>query len=118
MTKVFKAGMFGALVAAFSLLATAPAAAETTVSCSCEHFASPYDGICNAYPWPEIGDETYEWTSWGAAYMPWPTPPTQAFAYYDIMFQGCRGGLDVRVTNSAGTSVWMRCSFGTGGAMC
>jgi hypothetical protein len=83
-------------------------------SCMCEHLGSQYDGLCEATP--QTGDELYYWSTWGAAYFPYPTSTTSGFAYYDVWQPGYAGGADVVIVKqSTGQSTSIRCGGWTGG---
>lgn len=101
-----------AILSAAALFASPAQAAN----CACEHWGSPYDGRCEAYP--QTGTETYEWTPWGAAYIPHPIKPSSPIGFYDIIHQGCRGGLLVTVIEANGNQSTTICRFGTGGQNC
>lgn len=56
---------------------------DATVVCSCEHYASQYDGLCNAYALPlDTHVLSWSWTSFGSAWMPEPNDHDDT-AYYD-----------------------------------
>lgn len=81
---------------------------DLDIYCACEHYGSPLDGICEVFVdgrppnTPTFnGVLTYEWSAFGAAYIPSPPPPRRPFAIYQINHAGIGGGLDVQVSYSA-----------------
>ncbi len=73
------------------------------VSCSCEHYGSTLDGICDvwisgintpaAQQWLNTTTVTYSWSTYGAAEMPFGYLPEQNNAYYSVPYVGPGGGL-------------------------
>jgi hypothetical protein len=85
--------------------------------CTCEHFGSQYDGICwaNSYPQALTGNETFDWTPYGAAWIPYPSSdPHNDFQTYDTM-PGAGGGLMMTIHYPNGTSNTSQCGLGTPG---
>ena len=104
--------MLPALAALGLALAAQPVQAFP-VYCACEHYGSPYDGICEAGP--QTGGETFTWQPWGSAWLPYPTDPESGFAYYHSR-PGRGGGLSVTVYRaSTGEYAHATCAFHTGG---
>lgn len=83
------------------------------VICSCEHYGSQYDGLCEVtgYPTPLNGDETFFWTPYKQAFVVWSAPFSN-LAVYDVI-PGQTGSLNVTVNFSNGQSKSAFCMNGT-----
>jgi hypothetical protein len=107
----------GAVLAAALLLPTTEAKAFQA-TCSCEHYGSQLDGICEAYPQDGTRSIRYEWEPFGHAYLPMPAPSFQPWMVYSVFEPVCRSGLIVTVTLQDGQQSTALCRHGTSGPHC
>jgi hypothetical protein len=87
------------IVAALGLLVSRQVMA-TTASCSCEHYGSAFDGICEARISPQPWNVHYTWNTIGGAFFV-QTPDQSGVAIYDSPV-AVGGGLIVTISYWSG----------------
>jgi hypothetical protein len=88
--------------------------AMAAVSCSCEHYGTQWDGVCevHSFPTPFNGSEIFTWRPFGSAYMTYTPLPTDDVAIYNLA-AGASGGLTFRVLYPKGQVKTGQCALGT-----
>jgi hypothetical protein len=81
--------------------------------CSCEHYGSQYDGVCEVVGIPSLAPYTsIIWTPTGSAFLT-GVGADGTLAWYDVIHNYGGGGLAFTINYANGTSLSAQCALGT-----